>query len=317
MTDFSYSDLEIYRPCLTIERLVIGISGGRSSGYQAAHLVKAAMTYLGYIPAGWIFVFENTSLERWETYDFLRAIDDYFLGGRLVMLEFDPQAQHKYRIVTHDTLKRNGEVMDAMLQTPLYRRDGTLGVRPLPNPTQRTCTANMKIKTSHRYVRHTLGWPMQYYAAIGYRADEKDRCDRRWLADEARGFDEGGIGVFPMFDAGVDVFRVDRFWYEGPFDLKLDSVYGNCDLCFMVSTWKLKERMVLMALETQTKIEPGAVPPERVQRWIDWEERVSDRPGTFRKDRPPVRELWNQVCNGNFESAVPEGKEDRCGSCTD
>lgn len=39
--------------------------------------------------------------------------------------------------------------------------------------------------------------------------------------------------------------------------------------------------------------------------------------GTFRKDRPTIRQLWEQVCEGNYESAVPEGKEDRCGSCTD
>lgn len=30
-----------------------------------------------------------------------------------------------------------------------------------------------------------------------------------------------------------------------------------------------------------------------------------------------LRALWNQVCEGNLDSAVPEGKEDRCGSCTD
>jgi 3'-phosphoadenosine 5'-phosphosulfate sulfotransferase (PAPS reductase)/FAD synthetase len=315
--EFTYHNLEFYRQCLSIERLVVGVSGGRSSAYQMAHLIAAAMKFLGYIPAGWIFVFENTSLERWETYAFLRKLDDYLLGGKLIMLEFDPTAPNRYRIVTHDTLRRNGEVMDAMLNTPLKRRDGTFGVRPLPNPTQRTCTANLKIKTSHRYVRHTLKWPMDYYAAIGYRADEKSRCDKRWLSDEMRGFDEGGIGVFPMFDSGANVFDVDRFFATGPFDLELESIFGNCDFCFMASTWKIKERMVMVALETQTKLRPGTPPPERIARWIAWEERQSDRPGTFRKDRPTIRQLWDQVCHGNFQSAVPEGKEDRCGSCTD
>lgn len=316
MIDFEYRNLEHYRQYLSIERLVIGVSGGRSSAYQMAHLVAAAIKFLGYIPAGWVFVFENTSLERPETYDFLRLLDEYFMGGRLILLEWDASTPGKYRQVTHDTLKRNGEIMDALINTPLLRRDGTVGVRPLPNPAQRTCTANLKIKTSHRYVRKALGWPMEYYSAIGYRADEKSRCDKAWLKDELRGFDEGGIGVFPMFDEGVDEFQVYRFFATGLFDLALDSLFGNCDFCFMASTWKIKERMVMVALETQTKLRPGAEPPARITRWIVWEERVSDRPGTFRKDRPTMRQLWEQVCEGNLQSAVPEGKDDRCGSCT-
>lgn len=317
MKEFAYQNLEHYRQYLSIERLVVGVSGGRSSAYQMAHLVAAAKKYLGAIPAGWIFVFENTSLERPETYDFLWKLDRYFLDGALIILEWDPNAPHKFRIVTHATLLRNGEIMDQFLNTPLKRKDGTTGVRPLPNPTQRTCTANLKIKTSHRYVRHKLKWPMQYYAALGYRADEKGRCDRAWLKDELRGFDEGGIGVFPMFDAGVTEGTVQGFFFTGPFNLKLDSDFGNCDFCFMASTWKIKQRMVLIALETQTKLVPGTKPPERIARWIAWEERKSDRPGTFRKDRPTMRQLWEQVCEGNMESAVPEGKEDRCGTCTD
>lgn len=317
MKEFAYQNLEHYRQYLSIERLVVGVSGGRSSAYQMAHLVAAAKKYRGSIPDGWIFGFENTSLERPETYDFLRLLDDYFLGGRLILLEWDADAPGQFRQVTHNTLKRHGEVMEAYLSTPLLRRDGTVGVRPLPNPAQRTCTGNLKIKTAHRYVRKTLHWPMQYYSAIGYRADEKTRCDKKWLRDELKGFNEGGIGVFPMFDAGADISHVDNFWFTGPFDLQLDSIFGNCDFCFMASTWKIKERMVLVALETQTKLHPGASSPDRVARWIAWEERVSDRPGTFRKDRPTIRQLWEQCCEGNFQSAVPEGKDDRCGSCTD
>jgi hypothetical protein len=317
VTEFAYQNLEHYRQYFSIERLVVGVSGGRSSAYQMAHLVEAARRFNGGVPAGWIFVFENTSLERPETYDFLWKLDCYFLENRLVILEWDMSVPMGFRVVNHATLLRNGEIMDRFLNTPLQRRDGTVGVRPLPNPTQRTCTANLKIKTSHRYVRRVLKWPMQYYAALGYRADEKDRCDRAWLKDELRGFDEGGIGVFPMFDAGVVKEGVLRFFFTGPFDLKLDSDFGNCDFCFMASTWKIKQRMVLVALETQTKLRPGTPPPERIARWIAWEERQSDRPGTFRKDRPTMRQLWEQVCKGNMQSAVPEGKDDRCGSCTD
>ncbi len=310
MTGFDFRNLEFYRNLPG--RLVIGVSGGRSSAYQMAHIVAACE---GKFSPNWIFMFENTGLERWETYVFLRKLDEYF-GINLIITEYDPAAPNRFRVVTHDTLSRNGEPMQRMLSETLKRRDGTIGVRPLPNPVQRTCTANLKIKTSHRYVRKILKWPMQYYAAIGYRADEKARCDKRWLADERRGFDEGGVGVFPMFDAGVDEDRVGSFWRTAPFDLELDSDFGNCDLCFMASTWKIKQRMALISLETQNGRQKDN-PPERIARWIAWEERASDRPGNFRLDRPNLRALWNQVCEGNLDSAVPEGKEDKCGACTD
>lgn len=315
MIELAYQNLEHYRKYLGIERLMIGVSGGRSSAYQAAHLAAAARKYLGYIPAGWIFSFQNTSLERSETYDFLHLLDLHLFDEKLVLLEWLPGG--KYEVVTHNTMKRHGEVFDAMLNTPLKRRDGTVGVRPLPNPTQRVCTANLKIKTAHRYARQTLGWPKEYFSAIGYRADEKRRCDKAWLKDERRGFDEGGIGVFPMFDAGVIADTVDRFWYASPIDLKIDSIFGNCDFCFLASTWKIKERMLLVALETQTKLRPGAEAPERIARWIAWEERKSDRPGTFRKDRPTMRVLWDQVCAGDFQAVGNGALGIDCLACTD
>lgn len=314
MTEFEYRNLHLYKDLP--DRLVIGLSGGRSSWYQAAHIIEANG---GKLRPDWVLCFENTSLEVFETYDFLQKIENY-LGFEITKLEFNPDAPGKFEVVNWSTMKRNGEVMDRFLNTPLGRRDGTFGVRPLPNPVQRTCTATLKIKTAHRYVRHALGWPMQYYAAIGYRACPNDtpRYWNRWLQDERRGFDEGGIMVGPMFEAGVDVDEVERFGRTGPFDLEIDSIFGNCDLCFMISTWKIKERMMWFAILEQVKVRPGAAPPRRVQRWIDWEERQSDRPGCFRKDRPPIRVIWNQVCEGNMESCnVGENRDDRCGSCTD
>jgi len=308
--NFQYNNLEAYRNLPDL--MTIGVSGGRSSAYQMAHILEAN----GKPKSDWVFVFENTSLERPETYDFLQKLDNYF-GLGLNILEWDMDKPKKYRRVDFASMKRNGEIFEDFLTRTLKRRDGTIGVRPLPNPAQRTCTANLKIKTVHRFVRDALGWPTQYYAAIGYRADEKSRCDKRWLQDEIRGFDTGGMGVFPMFDAGATIDHVDNFFLHGPFNLKIDSIFGNCDFCFMASTWKIKERMMLVAFENQIKLRPGAVPPERVLRWILWEERVSDRPGRFRKDRPSMREIWNQVCEGDMQSCVPEGKDDRCGSCTD
>ena len=174
-------------------------------------------------------------------------------------------------------------------------------MRPLPNPPQRTCSAELKTKTSHRYLRKTLGWPTSYYSTLGFRYDEKSRRDRRVKRNEKRNV-EGGVGVFPLYDAKITSDDVHWFWRHAPFDLGIDSNMGNCDFCFMKSEWKIKEMMLLH--------------PDRAQRWIDWETRAArtDRQGVFRKDRPCLADIAAQVRAGNMEgSRVGE----RCGSCGD
>ena len=313
-----FTDLDAYRldrflPADSGGRLVVGVSGGRSSAYQMAHIVEAN----GGPPPGVVFNFNNTGKEREETLAFVDRLDRHFQLG-IVWMEYDPTVPEKVRRVTFETASRNGEPFDALLsEIVAKRRDGTAGVRPLPNAVQRTCTTTLKVKTVHRYMRRVLGWPTHYYGAVGYRADEPKRYAKRMKLD-ARGWPEAGKAVCPMYHAGVKEDDVRRFWAGDPeLDLKLDSNYGNCDLCFMKSTWKIKEITVMDALRHQVRLRPGAAPPPTVQWWIDKEERVSDRPGVFRKDRPPYRVLWEQVCAGNLESAVAENKDDRCGSCSD
>lgn len=316
-----FVDLEAYR----VDRwrpadgrpVGLNLSGGRSSAYQLAHIVAANDG----VPDGCIVNFANTGRERWETLAFVAAFDRWLGGGVVHCLEYDPTSASKMRRVKIDDLSRDGEPFEAFLSEIVPRRkDGTSGVRPLPNASKagRSCTGHLKIRTLHRYARRVLGWGTDYYATLGYRADEKRRVERRRRADAKR-WEEGGRGLFPMFEAGVDQDGVQRFWAAASFDLAIDSAHGNCDYCFMVSTWKLKERMLIEAMECQIKPHPGASPPPRLQVWIDNEDRANrtDRPGPFRKDRPGYRALWEQVCAGNMSSAVAEGRDDRCGSCGD
>lgn len=311
-----FRDLEAYRGFVPADadqgHVVIGVSGGRSSAYQMAHIVEAH----GGRPEGAIFAFENTGREVAETLDFVHRLDRHFQLG-LVWLEYDPASPTKVRVVSYETASRNGEPFDAMLSEVLpRRRDGTPGVRPLPNPVQRTCTATLKTKTAHRYVRRHLGWSTRYYAALGYRADERARYERRVKLDAAKGFDEGGKMTAPMYHAGVVDADVRSFWAATTLDLAVDSTLTNCDLCFMKAEWKVKEIMMLEAIKHQIRLRPGALPPPSVQWWIDKEERQGDRPGTFRKDRPSYRAIWEAVCHGDLLSTLSE-EDDRCGSCTD
>ena len=306
-----YKNLGAYRNLPA--RLLIPVSGGRSSAYLLAHIIEAN----GGLKPQWVCCFQNTGLEDEATLRFLDRLDRHFCV-KLVYLEFDPTINVQFKKTTNALASREGQPFSALLtQTIAKRRDGTAGVRPLPNPVQRVCTTNLKVKTSHRYLRASLGWPTEYHTALGFRADENKRVERRAKMDNQRSAPQGGRGVYPMHTAGVSQDDVQSFWQAMPFDLEIDSARGNCDFCFMLSTWKIKERMLLCALEQQIKPVLVGPIPERVSRWIAWEERKSDRPGVFRRDRPTYRQLWTQVCAGNMASAVAEGRNDQCGNCSD
>lgn len=71
--------------------------------------------------------------------------------------------------------------------------------------------------------------------------------------------------------------NVAAFWAEQPFDLGMDSDYGNCDLC-----WKKNEAKLIRTIQED---------PSRVIWWSGTEERFGQ---VFRQDRPNYRALaWS------------------------
>jgi 3'-phosphoadenosine 5'-phosphosulfate sulfotransferase (PAPS reductase)/FAD synthetase len=274
--------------------LVISFSGGRSSAYMLWQIVEAN----GGLPDQAVVNFNNTGFELPETLDFIQETETR-LGIHINWLEYKPL--NKFTVVNHNSAARNGEPFIAMCEEIMpKRRDGTSGKRPLPNPVQRHCTGNLKIRTSHRYLR-SLGWT-RYYSAIGYRADEEPRVNRRQKLDARyAGIAEGGVGVFPMFHAGVVAEDIFAFWDAMPYDLRINSWEGNCDYCFMKSTQKLKDMYLAR--------------PERIKPWLELEAREYDRAGPFRKDRASLAEIVAQVEAGDL-SAPPQDPDLMCNGCT-
>lgn len=290
---FNFRALEHYVMPKDVD-VQITVSGGRSSAYALLHIFEAN----GGIPSNCVCTFQNTGFEMNQTLDFIARLDEY-IGGQIVYLERDTAEPFKVKVVGHNSAARAGEPFKQLFYDPVAKRkDGTSGLRPLPNPVQRVCTAELKAKTADRYLVKHLGWKRPYLSVIGFRADEPKRVARRKRVNETRPKDEGGIAFFPMFDAGVTASDVFNFWRGSPLDLDLDSDLGNCDLCFMKSTWKIKMMMARF--------------PERVQPWIDFEASERDRSNRFRKDRPSLAELREEVERGDF-SSPPNDKE--CGTC--
>ena len=199
----------------------INFSGGRSSAYMLHNIWQA---HDGVLPESVKVVFCNTGKEREETLEFVRRCGEAF-NLEIVWLEYryrteaaggkaDPKRVHK--VVTFETASRNGE---PFVQLNRQRK-------MLPNQSVRTCTTELKVLTTERYVTREVGWPKkQTRRVLGYRYDEP----RRWEKSIVEKCDI----EFPMVHARVSKQDVQRFWSNAPFDLGIHSARGNCDLCFL------------------------------------------------------------------------------------
>lgn len=266
--------------------LVIAFSGGRTSGLMLRMLIDA---YGGTLPDDVVPVFCNTGKEHDKTLDFVEECSQRWA----VRIRWVEWAEHdepsmRWREVTHATASRNGEPFRAVIARKKFP----------PNPVTRFCTIEMKIHASHRFVRHGLGWENGYAKAIGLRYDEPRRVAR------ARGREQAGGDPwtieFPLYDAGITVADVVKFWREQPFDLHLPlapngtTPTGNCDLCFLKGAGKIAS---IIAAE-----------PERADWWAQIE---TDIGATFRNDRPSYAGMKSQA------SLAFDGEDNIDCNCTD
>ncbi|CAO4196411.1 phosphoadenosine phosphosulfate reductase domain-containing protein [Methylorubrum extorquens] len=278
---------------------LISFSGGRTSGFMLKHILDA---HGGTLPADVHVAFANTGREMPETLDFVQECSERW-GVRITWLEFDADAEHRIRIVSHNSAARDGEPLAAVF--------GTRSM--LANPVMRFCTIESKIKRLHAYARHVLGF--EAWADVkGLRADEPERVAKQF-ARAASGKDGKNFGrpVMPLADAGVARRDVAAWWAAQSFDLRLENVggktpLGNCDLCF------LKGAATIMGILRDR--------PELARWWIEQETRFDStkRPGDFayfRKDRPSYAEMLRlSQEQGDLLTFEPEEESLDC-ACTD
>ena len=202
---------------------VAGISGGRTSAYMAIN----ALT-----PKDCIWAFQNTGEESEKTLDFLCRIEDW-TKREIVRLEWrpgprrdDPPKKHTFQVVSHRELARKGEPFRELLECiSAYRK--TKDAEPLaPWAGSRLCTAYLKIRTQHRYMR-SLGFD-QYRQFVGLRHDEPSR-----IAAGRSGSRPSVVNVYPLDTKLVTKHVVMSFWSKMPFDLEIPEHLGNCKGCFM------------------------------------------------------------------------------------
>lgn len=261
---------------------LISVSGGRTSGFMLRQIIDA---HGGKLPDDVIPVFCNTGREHEATLKFLHEIETRWTP--LVWLEYrycqNHSPAHSYTVVDYCSASRRGEPFHQLLSAK----------QMLPNPVTRFCTSELKIRTSNRYAKRSLGWT-DFDKAVGLRADEP----RRVHGLKAEG---GEVLHFPMYRAGHTIADVLAFWKTQPFDLDLpgnDRAFGNCDLCFLKSRARIEKVM--------------RTSPESAEWWIAQEERgdlcANGYGRWFRTDRPTYRQMLTQltVQGRMFDDAIED-----------
>ena len=216
-------------------RLVISLSGGRSSMYMARQLQLLCGDIFEMV-----FIFANTGSEDERTLAFVRDCEIAW-GMTIIWLESVTNPERGkgvgFRVVDFKTASRNDEPFQAMIAK-----------HGIPNKTRPFCTKELKTRPIFAYIREVLGWGGEgrmghnYLMALGIRADEPARL-RPTLGK-----------IYPLAEYwALDKQDILDWWEDQPFDLNrplgtgevLDfpERHGNCVWC-----WKKSLRKHLLNL---------------------------------------------------------------------
>jgi 3'-phosphoadenosine 5'-phosphosulfate sulfotransferase (PAPS reductase)/FAD synthetase len=253
-------------PFKIIEPTVISFSGGRTSAYMLWRVLEANG---GKLPDEAIVCFANTGKEEEATLRFVRDCEvNWDVKIHWIEYQYAEKPADRWKLVNFETANRDG--------TPFFELIDQNGSPYLPNPVARICTAKLKIRPIHNFIK-SLGFDHnENMDWVGIRYDEQRRAAK---IDRSR---------TPLVTAKVTKETVGEFWRNQSFDLGLPNMngvtmHGNCDLCFLKPT-----RQIVSLIREK---------PERADWWIKMENHAQSSNKTygdgakFRKDRPSYARL--------------------------
>lgn len=124
------------------------------------------------------------------------------------------------------------------------------------------------------------GHPIQYVTLLGLRADEPRRlthmAERAFFSEGTSRAScvvssqpSGELTYAPLGDYSVSKSKVIDFWAKQPYDLGIDSAFGNCVFCFM------KGPTALSALAVAADSDRKTDTPSDINWWADIEEKYA------------------------------------------
>jgi hypothetical protein len=199
-------------------KILISFSGGRTSAYMTWWMQNIWKDRHSY---EMVVVFANTGREREETLEFVRQCDRYF-GFKTIWVQavINPKNNSgtTHTLTNFNDADRKGKVFEDMI--------AKYGI---PNQNAPHCSRELKKQPIKDYAR-SIGWS-KYETALGIRTDEPKRLN--WGAKIEHKF------IYFAELLPVTKSDVNLFWSKQPFDLKLKSYEGNCDLCWKKGLRKL------------------------------------------------------------------------------
>lgn len=256
------------------QKILISFSGGRTSAFMCWFMLNSWKERDKY---EMVVVFANTGKERQETLDFVRSCDRYF-GFKTVWVEAVINSISgegtTHRIVDFNTADRVGNPFEFMIAK-----------YGMPNQNAPHCSRELKKRPIKSYAR-SIRW-FDYQTALGIRTDEPKRLN--WIAKKKEKF------IYFAELMKVTKSDVNLFWSKQPFDLKIKSYEGNCDLC-----WKKGLRKLM----TITKDKP-----ELAEWWREMDKKYSMFTPKTREHnaKPPYRFFRD---NMTIDDIIEESKFD-------
>lgn len=276
----------------------LSFSGGRTSALMLREEIEENPSFRDQF----VVCFCNTGKEFDETLDFVRDCEREF-GVEVIWLEYtrvsatteianiyphkksrdtvlaqvaNGETTHWFKRVTYETARRNAD--------PITPFDELLGwANVLPNQNSRMCSVQMKLRTMMRFLFSQGIYEWQDF--IGIRADEVHR-----VTEIERNAPSYARPMFPLVEKGITQKDVLSFWKSRPFDLRLPSYKGNCDLCYLKKWWK----RVKVAREN----------PEKAAWWAKWEKDFAskaDGDGRFFRIGQPYSAVIRDAAHAEFD----------------
>lgn len=225
---------------------MISFSGGRTSGLMTIELLKNPE----YSEDNTVICFANTGKENEETLEFVNKIDEYLGGEKIIWLEYDNsydtekgKYSHFFKRVDFKSASRKGEPFEKLIKVRRF----------IPNVVTRYCTQELKIRPIKKFMK-SLGYKT-WSNIVGIRFDEPKRYSNLMKSTE-----QVYENKAPLFEMKITKKDVIEYWEKMPFNLELDEMHGNCDLCFLKGM-----RKKLMILKDK---------PEIAEWWIEQEKKT-------------------------------------------
>ena len=222
-------------------KIVVFVSGGRSSGMMAHHMLNSEK----YKNDELVFVFCNTGMERPETIEFLQNMVKYW-DLPLVLIEgkysITKGIGTRHTIVDFENIDMDANVFKSSIET--MNKNMYHG---LPNMAIPYCSAHMKKEVGHSFCREIFG-TTKYISAIGYRFED---MPKRITFSELMENKKMIAPLLTDFEKPIDLEQLQYFWDTQPFKLKIHGDLGNCELC-----WKKSDNKLVKNIQYGTRFIP-------------------------------------------------------------